>query len=43
LYPNLPSAEYSDTGNSFSSTGFTMKSNGNWNASGVTYIYLAIA
>ena len=42
LYPNLPAAEYSDTGNSFSSTGFTMKSNGNWNASGETYIYLAI-
>ena len=43
LYPNLNSAEYSDTGNSFSSTGFTMKSNGNWNNSGQTYIFLAIA
>jgi len=42
LYANLPSTEYTDTGNSFSSTGFTMKSNGNWNASGETYIYLAI-
>ena len=43
LYANLPAAEYTDSGNSFSATGFTMKSNGNWNASGVTYIYMAFA
>ena len=43
LYPNLSAAEYTDSGNSFSATGFTMKSNGNWNASGVTYIYMAFA
>jgi len=43
LYANLPAAEYTDSGNSFSTTGFTMKSNGNWNASGVTYIYMAFA
>jgi hypothetical protein len=43
LYPNLSSTEYNDSDNYFYSNGFEMKSNGNWNTSGVTYIYLAIA
>jgi hypothetical protein len=43
LYPNLSSTEYNDSDNYFYSNGFEMKSNGNWNTSGVTFIYLAIA
>ncbi len=43
LYPNLPAAEYNDSDNYFYSNGFEMKSNGNWNTSGETFIYLAIA
>ena len=41
VYADLASAEYTDTGNSFHSTGFTMKSNGNWNNNTVVYTYAA--
>tara|TARA_R100000742_G_C4267160_1_gene85326 strand:- start:47 stop:1060 length:1014 start_codon:yes stop_codon:yes gene_type:complete len=41
LYPNLSAAEHPGSGNSFHSTGFTMKSDGNWNSDTVKYIYAA--
>ena len=42
LNPNLPAAEYADTGvTSFDSDGFTLGSNAGGNRNGDTYIYMA--